>query len=360
MTKVRKSITEIQESMSGGEPKFTTNDILTEEQVGHTLTWYSQNKDNKSASKYIADYLKKNKIKHDTDGLNKQVPTFGFLCRMKMRGAVLSDKHEIKFKQYLDTVKPESVEPVDKPVSNVISIQDRIHEKTMEIAGLIDESLDEYILGGFKKIPSPLSIMQDTIKSVHASRIIAIYKTDKEEFLQVLDGTDEQLVEGYSNYSKTEIKKIIAYHDLIISDALKITGTAKQNRKPRKRKAKSPEQLVAKVNICIEDDTYKIKSVSAKDIIGANQLWVFNIKTKKLGVYVADDSSGLSVKGSSIINFSERNSICKTLRKPETILPDVIKGGKVYLRNVMSTIKAKEKGLTGRLNSDTILLKITN
>jgi len=117
---------------------------------------------------------------------------------------------------------------------------------------------------------------------------------------------------------------------------------------------------VAKVNICIENDTYKIKSVSAKDIIGANQLWVFNIKTKKLGMYMADDSSGLSVKGSSIINFSERNSICKTLRKPETILPDVIKGGKVYLRNVMSTIKSKEKGLTGRLNSDTILLKITN
>jgi serine/threonine protein kinase len=101
-----------------------------------------------------------------------------------------------------------------------------------------------------------------------------------------------------------------------------------------------------------------------KKLSTASGKWIYmypdHIKTKKLGVYVADDSSGLSVKGSSIINFSERNSICKTLRKPETILPDVIKGGKVYLRNVMSTIKSKEKGLTGRLNSDTILLKITN
>ena len=358
MAKVRKSITEIQEAMSGGEPKFTTSDVLTEEQVGHTLTWYSQNKDGKSASKYTEDYLKKNKIKYNTDGLNKIVSTFGFLCRMKLRGAVLSEKHEIRFKQFLDKVKPEVVEVIDKPVTNVISIQDRINEKTLEVAGLLDASLDEYILGGFKKVPSPLSVMQDTIKSVHASRIIAIFKYDREEFLQVLDGTDEQLVEGYAKYSKAEIKKIIAYHDLIISDALKITGTAKLNRKPRKRKAKSPEQLVSKVNVCIEDDTYKIKSISAKEIIGANQLWVFNTKTKKIGVYNADDSSGLSVKGSSIINFSERNSICKTLRKPETILPDILKGGKVFLRNVMSTIKAKEKGLTGRLNSDTILLKI--
>jgi hypothetical protein len=46
------------------------------------------------------------------------------------------------------------------------------------------------------------------------------------------------------------------------------------------------------------------------------------------------------------------------LRKPEVTLPEVINGGKVYLRNVIENIRAVDSGLTGRLNDDTILLKI--
>jgi hypothetical protein len=51
-------------------------------------------------------------------------------------------------------------------------------------------------------------------------------------------------------------------------------------------------------------------------------------------------------------------SVQKTLRKPEAILPEILKGSKVFLRNVIDTIKAKESCLNGRLNRDTILLKV--
>ena len=107
-----------------------------------------------------------------------------------------------------------------------------------------------------------------------------------------------------------------------------------------------------------EHKEFKLKSVSAKDILGAMQLWIFNTKNRKLGCYHAFDAGGLSVKGSSLVNFNERRSVQKTLRKPEAILPEILKGGKVYLRNALDGIRAVESGLTGRLNSHIILVRV--
>jgi hypothetical protein len=85
---------------------------------------------------------------------------------------------------------------------------------------------------------------------------------------------------------------------------------------------------------------------------------VYNVKQRKLGCYHADDAGGFSVKGTTIINFSESKSIQKRLRKPEVTLPEVLKGGKVALRNLLDGVKAVESPLTGRLNGDTILVRI--
>ena len=71
----------------------------------------------------------------------------------------------------------------------------------------------------------------------------------------------------------------------------------------------------------------------------------------------AEDAGGLSVKGTSLDNFNESKSVHKKLRKPEVNLPEVMKAGKVLLRNYMDNIRAVESSLTGRLNADTILLR---
>ena len=57
------------------------------------------------------------------------------------------------------------------------------------------------------------------------------------------------------------------------------------------------------------------------------------------------------------MNFNEAKSVQKKLRKPEVTLPEVLKGGKVYLRNAIDNIRAVESALTGRLNKDTILVR---
>jgi hypothetical protein len=59
-----------------------------------------------------------------------------------------------------------------------------------------------------------------------------------------------------------------------------------------------------------------------------------------------------------IQNFVETKSVQKKLRKPEVVLPEVINGGKVILKNILTNIRAVENNLTGRINGDTILVRV--
>jgi hypothetical protein len=233
-----------------------------------------------------------------------------------------------------------------------------LNEKISEIAGDLEGAIDEVVISKFNTMPSPFAIMQDRAKGMHANKLVDIFKKRRSEFDDVLNTKDADVREGYSNFTKPQLKKLVAYCDTIITDAMKIAGEAKINRKPRKRKAKTPDQLVSKVQYCEKFDDLKLVSIKPKDIIGAMQLWVFNTKTRKLGVYHADDAGGFSVKGTTITNYTESKSISKTVRKPDQTLPELLKAGKIALRNVLAGIATKESLLNGRINSDIVLLRV--
>jgi hypothetical protein len=100
--------------------------------------------------------------------------------------------------------------------------------------------------------------------------------------------------------------------------------------------------------------------------VGASELWVFNVKTRKLGKYVAAnidpkgmarEGTGLSIKGTTIEGFDENLSVQKTLRKPEEQLKDFKAAGKVKLRKYLEEIATTETKLNGRINIDTVILK---
>jgi len=355
-------ITDANMVYAGTEPKFSVE--LSQLDLIKTLSWYAQNKDNKDAQKWACDFLKK-KHKLDVSSVIKgQSPTFGFICRIISNGGSLSAKDQIwlentitKLKDELNAPKEVVVETQPKVV--VPNIQDRIREKASECIGELEGQLDELITSSFSANSAPYAVMHTMeIKGVHTKHISDWFKTKRIEFDDVLHTDDAEVKEGYSNFSKPQLKKIIAWCDQVILDCGKIAGEAVKSRKPRKRKSKTPEQLVAKIKVMEEHKELKLKSVPTKDIIGAMQLWVFNTKNRKLGCYHAIDADGLSVKGSSIINFNESKSVQKTLRKPEAIMPEIVKGGKVYLRNALDGIRAVESGLTGRLNADIILVRV--
>jgi hypothetical protein len=354
-------ITDANLAFVGHEPKFSVE--LTQTNLIQALNWYSQNKDSKDAYKYSCDYFKK-KLKIDAaDLLKNKSTTFGFTCRILSNGGTLPTKNQIWFDNEIEDIRKaltvvkqvEVVVKEDKP-----NIQDRLKERASDCIGELEGQIDDLILSDFTATVEPYAVFHTMgIKGAHTKTILEWAKKVRAEFDAAMITKDADIKEGYSNFTKPKMKKIIAYCDQVILDCNRVAEISTKSRKPRKRKAKSPDQLVMKVKVCDEFKELGLKSVSATSIIGANQLWVYNTKTRKLGVYNAEDAGGLSVKGSSIINFAEKKSVQKKLRKPEKMLPDVLSGGKVFLRNVIDSIRAVESPLTGRLNADTILLKVT-
>jgi hypothetical protein len=350
---------------AGSEPKFTSE--LSVLDLIKSLTWYNQNKQTKDSEKYAIDYFKK-KLKLDaSSALKNRSSTFGFVCRIVSNGGILNTKDQEWFDNEINQVKAElKVKPkvvvidASAPVVNVVSIQERIRDKANECIADLEGQVDDILTSQFKTIGSPYGVMHTlNIKDAQTKYIIEWAKQKRNEFDDVMNTDDAELKEGYSNFSKIQLKKMVGYFDQVILDCAKITQSSVQNRKPRKRKTKSPEELVAKIKICKEFAELKLQSIAPKDIIGVMQLWVYNTKTRKLGVYHAEDAGGLTVKGSSLLNYNESKSVQKKLRKPEEMLPLILTGGKVFLKNALVGIRAVESPLSGRVNEDTVLLRVS-
>jgi hypothetical protein len=358
------SVKDFEKALSGGEPNWKNGDTS----LSTALNWYNYHSDSKESKKFTLYYLKeigasKKEIETIEKVSDEHFQNLGFVCRMKLRGAPLTERNEQWISTFIEKLKMNtSVKNNTEKTETkaVVSIQERVLEKTREYIGEIEGAVDDcLVVKDFKDIFNPYDLMRSLdVKGAHTKYIIPVYQKRLEEIEEVIKGKDEQLTEGYSFLTKKQQKEYANLLKRIVDDCAKIAHTAKLTRAPRKKKEKSVDKLVEKVQYKKEDNEYKTASINPIDIIGASQLWVFNTKTRKLGCYNATDAAGLTVKGTTLTNFNEETSIQKTVRKPEIVLPATVKAGKVALRKVLTDINAVEQALTGRINSDIILLRV--
>ena len=132
---------------------------------------------------------------------------------------------------------------------------------------------------------------------------------------------------------------------------------SKKVRKTRKKKSITPDKQLSKLNYLKSFSELKLVSVSPEKIIGANELITYNVKYKKLTYFISASSDGFSFKGTTLQNFSEK-SYTKRLRKPDELLTTLSDCGKIALRKTINGIKTKPGVAKGRINNDTILLKV--
>jgi len=254
-------------------------------------------------------------------------------------------------------------EEAQKPKNVYVpSIQDRIKEASSNIIAEIEQEVDSFIVNPakFKGMDAVKFFRKHNVNQAHARFIRAFYEGPLSEYIALqlpAKEQDEQLREAYAHLSKADIKKGVELFQSIISACDMITAESKANRKTRKPKAKSAEKLVAKLKYCKTDEKYKVASINPADIIDASEVWVFNVKTRKIGKYVAEDHATLQVKGTTLQFFDDKQSVAKTLRKPEQQLSEFNKSGKVQLRKFLDNIKGVETKLNGRFNNDTVILK---
>ncbi len=249
-----------------------------------------------------------------------------------------------------------------KETAPVVSIQDRVREATFNMTEEIEEAIESFSADPESFDPKQFKILNllkgKQAKAAHARIIRDFYKRQYEEYLEVAEGKCDQLKEAYSHISKTQLKKITAFYHDIVGACEMLMQEAKVNKKPRAKKAVPAEKIVAKLKYMKSEQTLKLVSINPADIIGTKELWIYNTKTRKLGKYVAGEFSELGVKGTTITGYDEIKSVQKTLRKPDEQLKSFKDAGKVALRKFLEDIKAVDIKLNGRINEDTILLKV--
>jgi len=265
-----------------------------------------------------------------------------------------------------DDVDPEiaaAEKEAEKATTYTLSIQERVREAsykmTEEIENAIElfqENPDTFDPKAFKV----LSLLRSVeAKAAHARIIKGFYERNLAELEEASQPKcDEQLKEAYGHLSKANMKKIISFYQEIMSACDMLAQEAKVNRAPRAKKPTDKAKVVAKLKYLKQHEPLKLVSVNPIDIIGSKELWVYNTKTRKLGRYVAKEYAELGVKGTSITGFDENASICKTIRKPEEKLKEFKAAGKVALRKFLDDINATDTKMNGRLNEETVLLKV--
>jgi hypothetical protein len=262
-----------------------------------------------------------------------------------------------------DDIDEDALPKEEKPAVYTPTIQERVREAAMRMTEEIENALQSWEEDAENFDPKAFKVLNllkaVEAKAAHARIIKEFYGRQLAELEELASGkADEQLREGYSHRSKKQIKALIAFLQEVDSACTMLGQEAKVNRKPRKTKVVPKDKIVAKLKYKKSDEPLKLVSINPTDIIGAKELWVFNSKTRKLGKYVANEFHDLGVKGTSITGFDEFKSVQKTLRKPAEQLKAFKDAGKVALRKFLDDINAVDTKMNGRLNEETLLLKV--
>lgn len=321
----------------------------------HALNYYNINHDNKEKKKWMQAHFGK-KIKFSLDIPDYNFKIIGTLCRILDNGNVLSDAHEKRIQSEFDMIKSlsDKIKPVvvatnTKPVATIQEKMDaKVSEFLAEFAGLVDEFV---LTGSHPKVDSLINSMN--IRGPMTKKVIARVEGTIEELKEALAGTDKQLTEGYSQFKKTELKKLLGIYESLVSSL----GQAKvlTVRKTRTVKAKPAVVIVKNIKYMKEDTALGLKSVEPATIVGAEEVWVFNTKYKTMQFYEAAPGSNISVKGTTLTGFNTEKSLVKKVRKPEAIASLNSLGKRAYTK-FFKELKTATSACNGRINDQCVIL----
>ncbi len=326
--------------------------------VRNNLTHYKENFESKNMKEFALTYWKDQS--KNIEGLSKlpqgYFESIGAVCHMLTRNCPLNDEHikkvDEKRKELLRIASTYQPTTYVAPVKPSIDKETQIKNDTDYHIAEFEFMLDEFITGK-KSDPRKYLVGAEVKKPVMVN--IADHFKKKMVELNEIDN-DEKLQEGYSNFSKKELREFKEFIQSIIS-ACDTASAIIKARKPRTKKVKPPSVIAKDVRYMKEYSNLNLKSVSPEKIIDAKEVWVFNVKLRKLFKYVSLENLTLTVRGTTIIGHDPDKSGGKILRKPEVQLKEYSTMTSRPFNKLYNEIRATTSVATGRLNEDSIILK---
>ena len=389
--KVTKDPIFLDEKYTGTEPVWDHDRALefTDEEFDHNfrkaMRYYNYFYSVKDLKKYFVEWLRKHEGK-DSEYHHLDKTTIDYYAKTKdgltpftacaiikahTQGMPLRDRH---VEYLLATVKKviqlqeelaEDEEPVKADIKaakievKAPTIQDRMNA-IADKHQLHFLELEDQLFAGKTVDPKAYEyLLAKSVAPATLARILAPFERSRAEFLAAKTSKDEDTVDAYAHLKTADYKRLEAFYTALFDGFAQYGQVKRATKKASVRKPPQKDKLVAKLKYLKNDTTLKLVSVSPVDIIGAQVLWVYNVKTRKLGRYVAEEMGGaLNVKGTTITGYNDIKSTQKTIRKPEVQLKEFMSASKVELRKFLENIKTTEVKLNGRINEDTILLKV--
>jgi hypothetical protein len=358
----------------GPEPEWRTQPTSENRlsSLGKAFAWYNYHYGKKDAKEMLCQYLEHNHRPKDAK-LMRGIPdsqirlTPAWACRMTLIGLELTEHEQcivdeqisamLKAKQEIKRAQSEV--DADAAVAR-LTIQDHLREKISECCGELEGMFDDFVVSGAKMSADfkPIALMRGMNVSPNMiSTVSAVWELRLAEFTEVLEGTDADLVEGYSHLTKLQLKNCVKFCETVINDCNSYVQLKKVERKPRAKKAVSPEKLSSKFKFLREFAELKLKSEPVTKLVGASEAWLYDTAKRKLIHVMADSHIGtFTIKGSAIVGFDAQTTVQKTLRKPAEQIKAVTSGGKPAARKAFGEIKATETKFNGRGNDNLIIL----
>ena len=340
--------------------------------LAKAFQWYNYHYGKRDAKDMLCQYLEINHRPKDAK-LMRGIPdsqirlTPAWACRMTLIGlelteheqCIVDDQISAMLRAKQEIKKAQTEVDADAAVAK-LTIQDHLREKISECCGELEGMFDDFIVSGAKMSADfkPIALMRGMNVSPNMiSTVSRVWELRLAEFNEVLEGKDGDLVEGYSHLTKLQLKNCVKFCETVINDCNSYVQLKKVERKPRAKKAVSPEKLTRNFKFLREFDELKLKSEPVTKLVGATEAWLYDTVKRKLIHVMSDSHIGtFTVKGSAIVGFDALTTVQKTLRKPAEQIKAVISGGKPAARKAFAEIKATETKWNGRGNDNLIVL----
>lgn len=349
-------------------PNYTNEDLTVDNfdsKLGISLNIYQRTYDAKDSKQFLIDF--KPEIKKHVDALTENqffhYTSLGFTCKFLIDNNIDQFFHK-QTGEWIDTkiqeivnLKKEKKERVFKKGSGH-DIQLAMLNQVREKIGNIDQYLDDFVFGRENKLDVIAYIKNCGLSPMHVRKIYNIYQKEKEEYMSILG--DKEMEEAYRFLNEKKIKKVVSFYDDLLE---KLDTFIKLNSTRRKKKTKKPSvaKLVSKVNYLKESESLGIVSISPDKIIGSQIVVLFNEKTKKITILNAADRSGLQIKGTTIYNYDNQTSLVKGVRSNinvQEFIQEIASKPRTTIKKMFDGLTTKESPATGRINGDTLIIKI--
>lgn len=381
MVKTKKNIAEVKPlnprnidvKYTGPEPSWKLS-VTGGDRVSAMLrafAWYNYHYSKRDAKDMIAQWL-------DTQDRTQQaklirgIPdsqirsTTAWVCRMNLTGLILTETELGVIEGEISSmmrVKQEVLPVITQAETTQtrLNIQDHLRERVSECAGELEGMFDDFLLQGAKltaEFKPMAQIRGRNIAPQMIGTISAIWKNRLTEFEQATEGHDADLAEAYAHLSKTQLRACMKFCELVINDCASWVAIKKVERKPRAKRAVSPEKTASKFKYARDFPELALVSVSPASLVNAGEAWLYDSKKRKLIHVMADSHVGtFTVKGSSIVAFDHMLTVQKTLRKPHEQLKVLLSSGKPVMRKMFKDLTSTEIKFNGRGNEHMIILR---